>query len=93
MIVADIATETGRETVDVIEDADGDATFVEVDVSDFESVERMVDIAVDTYGSLDFAHNNAGILTGFAEVTDIGEEQWNTLLEINLKSIWACLNR
>ncbi|WP_323174612.1 glucose 1-dehydrogenase [Natrialba sp. PRR66] len=91
VIVADIATETGRETVDVIEDADGDATFVEVDVSDFESVERMVDIAVDTYGSLDFAHNNAGILTGFAEVTDIGEEQWNTLLEINLKGIWACL--
>ncbi|ELY96290.1 short-chain dehydrogenase/reductase SDR [Natrialba taiwanensis DSM 12281] len=91
MSVADIATETGRETVDVIEDADGDATFVEVDVSDFESVKRMVDIAVDTYGSLDFAHNNAGILTGFAEVTDIGEDQWDTLLEINLKGIWACL--
>ncbi|QLK26681.1 glucose 1-dehydrogenase [Natrinema zhouii] len=91
VVVADIAAEAGRETVDLIEDAGGDATFVEVDVADFESVERMVDIAVDTYGSLDFAHNNAGILTGFAGVTDIEEAQWDKLLDINLKGVWACL--
>ncbi|MFC6766626.1 SDR family NAD(P)-dependent oxidoreductase [Natrinema soli] len=91
VVVADIAAETGRETVDLIEDAGGDATFVEVDVADFESVERMVDVAVDTYGTLDFAHNNAGILTGFAGVTDIEEAQWDKLLDINLKGVWACL--
>lgn len=91
VVVADIAAETGRETVDLIEDTGGDATFVEVDVADFESVERMVDVAVDTYGSLDFAHNNAGILTGFAGVADIEEAQWDKLLDINLKGIWACL--
>lgn len=91
VVVADIDAETGRETVDLIEDAGGDATFVDVDVSDLESVERMVDVAVDTYGSLDFAHNNAGILTGFADVTEIDAEDWDTLLEVNLKGIWACL--
>lgn len=91
VVVADIDDETGRETVDLIEDAGGEATFVEVDVSDLESVERMVDVAVDTYGSLDFAHNNAGILTGFADVTDIDVGDWETLLEVNLKGIWACL--
>ncbi|MFB1065155.1 SDR family NAD(P)-dependent oxidoreductase [Natrinema sp. H-ect4] len=91
VIVADIVAETGRETVDLIEDAGGDATFVEVDVSDFESVENMVDVAVDTYGSLDFAHNNAGILTGFAGVTDIEDAQWDKLMDINLKGVWACL--
>jgi len=91
VVVADIVAETGRETVDLIEDAGGDATFVEVDVCDFESVENMVDVAVDTYGSLDFAHNNAGILTGFAGVTDIEDAQWDKLMDINLKGIWACL--
>jgi NAD(P)-dependent dehydrogenase (short-subunit alcohol dehydrogenase family) len=91
VVVADIAEKTGRETVNRIEDAGGDATFVEVDVSDLASVERMVDVAVETYGSLDFAHNNAGILTGFTETTDIEEGQWDTLLDINLKGIWACL--
>jgi len=91
VVVADIVAETGRETVDLIEDAGGDATFVEVDVCDFESVENMVDVAVDTYGSLDFAHNNAGILTGFAGVTDIEDAQWDKLMDINLKGVWACL--
>jgi NAD(P)-dependent dehydrogenase (short-subunit alcohol dehydrogenase family) len=91
VVVADVVEETGRETVDLIEDGGGDATFVEVDVSDLDSVQRMVDVAVDTYGRLDFAHNNAGILTGFAEVTDIEEEQWDRLLDINLKGVWACM--
>ncbi|MFC6825781.1 SDR family NAD(P)-dependent oxidoreductase [Halopelagius fulvigenes] len=90
VVVADVVEETGRETVDLIEDSGGDATFVEVDVSDTESVERLVDVAVDTYGSLDFAHNNAGI-TDFAAVTDIEDEQWDRLLDINLKGVWACV--
>jgi NAD(P)-dependent dehydrogenase (short-subunit alcohol dehydrogenase family) len=91
VVVADIAAKTGRETVDLIEDAGGDATFVEVDVSDVASVERMVDVAVETYGSLGFAHNNAGILTDFIEVTEIEEADWDRLLDINLKGIWTCL--
>lgn len=91
VVVADIAEQTGRETVDSIEDDGGDATFVEVDVSDLTSVKQMVDIAVETYGSLDFAHNNAGILTDFVEVTSIEERQWDSLLDVNLKGIWACM--
>lgn len=91
VVVADIDATAGRETVDLIEDAGGDATFAEVDVSDFESVERMVDVAVDTYGSLDFAHNNAGILTGFSGVADITDEEWERIVAINLKGIWTCM--
>ncbi|MCG1002971.1 MULTISPECIES: SDR family NAD(P)-dependent oxidoreductase [Halobacterium] len=91
VVVADIDEENGQETVDLIEDAGGEATFVDVDVSDVESVERMVDVTVDTYGGLDFAHNNAGILTGFAETTDIEEDQWDRLVDINLKGVWACM--
>ncbi|KZN23443.1 short-chain dehydrogenase [Haladaptatus sp. R4] len=91
VVIADVVEETGRETVDLIEDDGGNATFVEIDVSDVESVERMVDVAVDTYGSLDFAHNNAGILTGFVEMADIEEADWDKLLAINLKGIWACM--
>lgn len=91
VVVADIVEETGRETVELIEDEGGEATFVNVDVSDPSSVERMVDLAVETYGSLDFAHNNAGILTDFVEVTGIEETQWDKLLDINLKGIWACM--
>lgn len=91
VVVADVAVEAGEETVDLIEDDGGNAAFVEVDVADVESVERMVDAAVDAYGGLDLAHNNAGILTSFEDVTDLDEADWDRLLDINLKGIWACL--
>lgn len=91
VVVADIDVTAGCETVDLVEDAGGNATFTEVDVSDSNSVERMVDVAVDTYGSLDFAHNNAGILTGFSGVADITDEQWERIIAINLKGIWTCM--
>ncbi|MFC5279047.1 SDR family NAD(P)-dependent oxidoreductase [Halorubrum rubrum] len=91
VVVADVIEERGRETVESIAADGGNATFVEVDVSDTEAVERMVDVAVETYGGLDLAVNNAGILTGFAEVTDITEEQWDTLMDVNLKGAWACM--
>jgi NAD(P)-dependent dehydrogenase (short-subunit alcohol dehydrogenase family) len=91
VVVADVVEETGRETAERIEDAGGNATFVEVDVSDLESTQRMVDVAVETYGRLDFAHNNAGILTGFESTSEISEEQWDRLLDINLKGTWACM--
>ncbi|PAU84100.1 short chain dehydrogenase [Halorubrum salipaludis] len=91
VVVADIAAEAGRETADLIADAGGDAAFVEVDVADASSVERMVDVAVETYGSLDVAHNNAGILTDFVETTEVTEEQWDRLMDVNLKGIWTCL--
>jgi len=91
VVVADIDVEGGRETVDLIEDAGGDAVFVEVDVSDTDSVERMVEATVDTYGRLDFAHNNAGVLTDFVETTGISEANWDRIVDINLKGIWACM--
>jgi len=91
VVVADVTVETGRETVELIEDAGGDATFVEVDVSESESVEHMVDVAIETYGSLEFAHNNAGILTDFVETTGIREDQWDRILDINLKGVWTCM--
>ncbi|MFY4816314.1 SDR family NAD(P)-dependent oxidoreductase [Haloarcula sp. AONF1] len=91
VVVADIAPDAGRETVDLIADAGGDATFVTVDVADPSSVEEMVDVAVETYGSLDIAHNNAGILTDFVETTEVTAEKWDRLMDVNLKGVWNCL--
>ncbi|WP_159901771.1 SDR family NAD(P)-dependent oxidoreductase [Salinirussus salinus] len=91
VVVADIDEAGGTETVERIEDDGGEATFVEVDVSDPDSVQAMVDATVERYGSLDVAHNNAGILTDFVPVTEIEESDWDTLIDVNLKGVWACL--
>jgi len=91
VVVADVAEDRGHETVDLIADGGGEATFVGVDVTNLADVQRMVDVAVDTYGGLDFAVNNAGILTGFEDVTDIDEDEWGRLLDVNLTGVWGCM--
>ncbi|WP_435101230.1 SDR family oxidoreductase [Halarchaeum sp. P4] len=91
VVVADIDTDGGAETVEQIEADGGDATFVEVDVSDPDSVESMVETTVDTYGSLDVAHNNAGIEGDNAPMAEQSLENWNRVIDINLKGVWLCL--
>src|SRR5438270_4606726 len=61
VVVADVLDEQGRETVDLIEAAGGEAIYVPADVSRRDDVERLVGTAVETFGRLDCAHNNAGI--------------------------------
>lgn len=61
VVVADYNEAAGQETVELIKKEGGEATFVQVDVSKQESVEALVDKAVELYGRIDVMHNNAGI--------------------------------
>ena len=61
VVVADFNETAGQETVDLIKAEGGEASFVQVDVSKQESVEALVDKAVELYGRIDVMHNNAGI--------------------------------
>ncbi len=56
VVVADLDEPSGRDTVDLIASAGGDATFVRCDVSDEQSVAGLVDATLRTYGRLDAAH-------------------------------------
>jgi NAD(P)-dependent dehydrogenase (short-subunit alcohol dehydrogenase family) len=88
VVVADVTADEGRETVEGIESTGGTATFVETDVSDSDDVAAMVQHAVDTYGGLDVAVNNAGIegeTDPFAEQT---EDNWDRVIDVNLKGVW-----
>ena len=69
----------------------GNATAVRTDVSASHEVERMVTHAIETFGRLDYAVNNAGIEGRFAGIVDLAEEDWDTLLDINLKGVFLCL--
>ena len=89
VVVSDIDEDRGEDVVASIEDDGGSATFVSANVADPDAVQRVVEVAVETYGSLDIAHNNAGILTGFQDIADIGEDDWDKLMAVNLKGVWA----
>jgi len=77
--------------VSEIEARGGNATAVKTDVSKAKDVERMVAHAIDTFGRLDFAVNNAGIEGRLANIVDLSEEEWDKILDINLKGNFLCL--
>ena len=74
-----------------IEGGGGKATAIRTDVSKALDVERMVAHAIDTYGRLDYAVNNAGIEGAIANIVDLAEEDWDRVLNINLKGNYLCL--
>ncbi len=72
--------------------ADGGAAVArQVDVTDEDAVEAMVAAVVDVWGGLDCAHNNAGITDRHSGLTQLGREQWQRMIDVNLTSVFLCL--
>ena len=91
VVVADVAVEDGQGTVRTIQDSGGEAIFVRVDVSKTDDVEAMIKAAVETYGRLDCAHNNAGTEGAIARTHEYPEDEWDRVIGLNLTGVWLCM--
>jgi NAD(P)-dependent dehydrogenase (short-subunit alcohol dehydrogenase family) len=92
LIIADMNEEGGQQTVHMIAEHGGEATFVQVDVSRATEVAAMISRTVQTYGRLDCAHNNAGIGSRPRVLLhELSEESWDRVISINLKGVWLCM--
>lgn len=91
VVVADVHAEGGNETVELVQQAGGEAIFVPCDVSKSTHVEALVDKCVQTYSRLDCAFNNAGILGELGKTADCSEENYDRLMAVNLKGVWLCM--
>jgi NAD(P)-dependent dehydrogenase (short-subunit alcohol dehydrogenase family) len=91
VLLADIDVERGEAVAAEIGDLGGSASFVRTDVSDPAQVEAMVDTALERYGRLDLAHNNAGIVGGGASVVDMPAETWGRGIAVMLTGVFLCL--
>jgi NAD(P)-dependent dehydrogenase (short-subunit alcohol dehydrogenase family) len=91
VVVADLNLVGGEETVQLVKAAGGEAVFVQTDVSQAASVEALVNTAVETYGRLDCAHNNAGVEGVLSRTAEQTEEDWEPVIRINLKGVWLCM--
>ena len=91
VVVADVHAEGGNETVELVQQAGGEAIFVPCDVSKSTHVEALVDKCVQTYSRLDCAFNNAGILGELGKTADCSEENYDRLMAVNLKCVWLCM--
>lgn len=90
VVVADIVVEGGEETVRMIASEGGEAIFVKCDVAQEADVKAMIAKTVETYGKLDYAHNNAGIEGMAGPCAECTEENWDRTIGINLKGVWWC---
>ena len=76
-----------------IKEAGGEAILVHADVASPDDTQSMVAQAVEAFGSLDCAFNNAGIGGGRDRLltADYLEEDWDRVISINLKGVWLCM--
>jgi NAD(P)-dependent dehydrogenase (short-subunit alcohol dehydrogenase family) len=81
----------GKETIELIGAAGGDGLFVRADVSKASDVETLIQKAVERFGRLDIAFNNAGIEGVWVPIVRQSEEDWDRTIDINLKGVWLCL--
>lgn len=89
--VADVGIEGGEETVRMIQEKGGNAVFIKADVRQPADVEALIRKTVETYGRLDCAANNAGINGDVALTVDCTEENWDRIIDTNLKGVWLCM--
>jgi NAD(P)-dependent dehydrogenase (short-subunit alcohol dehydrogenase family) len=91
VVVADFNAEMGRETVKLIQDAGGEAAFIEGDVSKEESVESAIAFTVSTYGRLDIACNSAAVSRGSGPIHKYSRDVFDQTLEMCLTNTWLCM--
>lgn len=83
------SAEAAEEVVAAIQAAGGEATAVRADVSDFAQAETLMKEATAVYGQVDILVNNAGTTRDTLLMT-MKEEQWDTVIDTNLKSVFNC---
>jgi len=91
VVVADIDAAGGAETVRRVREAGGEAALVVTDITSEESVIAMVGFALDTFGGLDCAFNNAGGGLSSPALLETTEEQWDAVVDLNLKGAFLCM--
>jgi NAD(P)-dependent dehydrogenase (short-subunit alcohol dehydrogenase family) len=91
VVVADIATEGNRETARVIEQAGGRSLAVTCDVTRGEDIKAALRSAVERFGRLDIAFNNAGVEQPIKRVHEITDAEWDRLVAVNLRGAFVAM--
>ena len=91
VVAADVSEQGIQQTARMIEEAGGRALAVECDVSRGTDVKAALEKTTKTYGRLDFAFNNAGVEQPITTAADLTEEDWDRIVDINLRGVFLCM--
>jgi 3-oxoacyl-[acyl-carrier protein] reductase len=90
VVVADVNEKGGEETVAEIKKNGGEGYFAKLDVSNRVEIKQVVKDAIEKYGKIDVLINNAGIIQD-ALVLKMTEEQWDRVINVDLKGVFNCI--
>ena len=92
IIVSDIDPNGGMETVEMVQANGGEASFVHCNVAVYKDVQQLIETAVERYGKIDVAVNNAGI--GGASWNKTAEhtlDDWDNIIAVNQTGVFYCM--
>lgn len=87
VLVSDVNAQVGEATVERIQSQGGTASFCRADVSNVADVEGMVRTAVERYGRLDCAVNNAAVAPDTHPIAELDEAEFDRVLAVDLKGV------
>lgn len=91
VVITDYILESAQETQKTVVAEGGEAISLRVDVSVESDIVAMVDAAVEKYGRLDGAYNNAGLPMSNLLVEELDSDGWDRIMNVNLKGVFLCM--
>ncbi|WP_341523314.1 SDR family oxidoreductase [Pseudomonas sp. G.S.17] len=91
VVVADLDSNGGERTAQLIHEAGGEALFVRCNVTQESEVRQLMERAVEVYGRVDYAFNNAGIEIEKGRLPEGSEAEFDAIMGVNVKGVWLCM--
>ena len=91
VLLADVSEEQARAAAKRLVDAGHKAMGVRCDVTNEADVKAMVEQTMSTFGRLDAAFNNAGVMSPAVETADASGDDFDRITAVNLKGVWNCM--
>lgn len=91
VVLADTHEEAIRATAEELAATGRKALAIRCDVTDDAQVASLIDRTVATFERLDAAFNNAGVIGRYVETADVGADEWERVLAVNLRGVWNCM--
>lgn len=88
VVIGDILEDTGTQVAEEINAIGGEALFVKLDVTKIEDWRRVIDTTITQFGKLNVLVNNAGIGGASVSITDMTEDMWDEVMDVNAKGVF-----